>query len=193
MSLCSKKILLGMTGGIACYKIPNLVRLLVKQGAEVQVIMTEAATRFVTPLTLESVSRRPVVVRMFPENEFVGTRHIDLAEWPDVIVIAPATANFLGKMASGISDDLLTTVMCATTRPVLVAPAMNPGMWSNRITQRNFETVTRDLGWESIGPEAGEMACDSSGVGRMSEPEAIFDCVSKLAGGAGSAGSKKKG
>jgi len=190
MSLRSKKILLGMTGGIACYKIPNLVRLLVKQGAEVQVIMTEAATRFVTPLTLESVSQRPVVVRMFPENEYVGTRHIDLAEWPDVIVIAPATANFLGKMACGISDDLLTTVMCATTRPVLVAPAMNPGMWSNKITQRNFKTVTRDLGWESIGPEPGEMACDSSGMGRMSEPEAIFDFVSKLAGGAGR---KKKG
>ena len=189
MSLRSKKVLVGLTGGIACYKAPGVVRLLVKQGAEVQVLMTEAATRFITPLTMESVSQRPVMVRMFPNNEYVGTRHIDLAEWPDIVVIAPATANFMGKMASGISDDLLTTVMCATKRPVLIAPAMNPGMWSNKITQRNFQTLTQDLGWVSVGPEAGEMACDASGVGRMSEPEAIFEAVTGLLGGKGS---KKK-
>ncbi|MBD3332397.1 hypothetical protein GF356_06070 [candidate division GN15 bacterium] len=190
MSLRSKKILVGMTGGIACYKVPNVIRLLIKEEAEVQVVMTEAATRFVTPLTLESISQHPVAVQMFPSDEFVGTRHIDLAEWPDGILIAPATANFLGKVAGGISDDLLTTIMCATKRPVLIAPAMNPGMWSNKITQRNFKTATEVLGWVSVGPDAGDMACESSGMGRMSEPEAIFEAVMGLL--SAKRGAKKK-
>ncbi len=128
MSLKDKKILVGLTGGIACYKTPQLIRLLGKEGASVRVVMTRAAVRFITPLSLETVSGHPVAVELFPEGEFVAVRHIDLAEWPDLIVVAPATANFLGKTANGISDDLLTTVICAAPRPVMVAPAMNPGM-----------------------------------------------------------------
>ena len=173
MSLKGKKILVGLTGGIACYKIPYLVRALRKADAEVQIMMTRAATKFITPLTLETVSGREVAVDMFEEGRFVATRHIDLAEWPDLIVIAPATANFLGKTASGISDDLLTTVVCASPRPIMMAPAMNPQMWNNAVTQRNFKTLL-ELGYLSVDPTEGEMACDHTGVGRMAEPEDIF-------------------
>jgi phosphopantothenoylcysteine decarboxylase/phosphopantothenate--cysteine ligase len=176
MSLQGKKIVVGLTGGIACYKIPILVRLLRKAGAEVQVIMTEAATRFITPLTLESVSDRPVGVELFPKDEFVSTRHIDYSDWAELIVVAPATANFLGKMATGISDDLLTTVVCAHRQPLLIAPAMNPGMWENKVTQKNYEYL-ESLGHKLIDPVEGEMACDHVGVGRMAEPEDIFSRI----------------
>ena len=180
MSLSGKKIIVGMTGGIACYKIPNLVRLLVKQKAEVRVIMTDAATKFITPLTLETVSDNPVAWEMFPDRQYISTRHIDLAEWADLFVIAPATANFFGKVASGVSDDLLTTIVCATAKPVLMAPAMNPQMWHNKVTQRNFAYLTRELGFQSVGPAEGEMACDSWGVGRMVEPDQIFAAVTSF-------------
>ncbi|MEW6413395.1 MAG: bifunctional phosphopantothenoylcysteine decarboxylase/phosphopantothenate--cysteine ligase CoaBC [Candidatus Zixiibacteriota bacterium] len=176
MSLKDKRILIGLTGGIACYKIPYLVRFLWKEKAEVRVIMTEAATRFITPLTLESVSNNPVAVDMFPADRFVGTRHIDMAQWPDLIVVAPATANFMGKVASGISDDLLTTVICASPKPLLIAPAMNPQMWLNKITQRNF-AVLKGLGYGFIGPEEGGTACDHFGIGRMAEPQEIFEVI----------------
>lgn len=177
MSLGGKKITIGLTGGIACYKVPNLVRLLTKQKAEVHVLMTESATKFITPLTLETVSNHPVEWQMFPDAQYVATRHIDLAGWPDLFVIAPATANFLGKVASGISDDLLTTIICATTKPVLMAPAMNPNMWRNKVTQRNYRYLVDELNIQSIGPAQGEMACDDWGVGRMSEPEEIFAAI----------------
>lgn len=188
MPLAGKKIVVGLTGGIACYKIPNLVRLLTKQKAEVRVLMTEAATKFITPLTLETVSNHPVEWEMFPQRQYVATRHIDLAAWPDLIVIAPATANFLGKVASGVSDDLLTTIVCASTRPVLIAPAMNPNMWRNKVTLRNFKYLTGELGYASIGPAEGEMACEDWGVGRMSEPEEIFAAIDAFF----AKGSKKK-
>ncbi len=185
MSLEGKKITVGLTGGIACYKVPYLIRSLIKNGAEVQVVMTEAATKFITPLTLETVSERPVAVRMFPPDEFVATRHIDLGQWADLLVVAPATANFLGKVAAGVCDDLLTTVVCASTCPVMVAPAMNPQMWINPVTQRNVATL-RKLGFRFVGPEKGDMACRESGVGRMSEPEqihaAIENCLGKKSG-----------
>ncbi len=167
-----------MTGGIACYKVPYLIRSLVKDGAEVQVVMTKSATQFITPLTLETVSNHPVAIDMFNDPGPISTRHIDFAEWPDLVVIAPATANFMGKVTSGICDDLLTTIICATKKNVLLAPAMNPNMWSNPITQRNFKTLT-DIGYLSIGPAEGEMACESSGVGRMSEPDEIFEEIKK--------------
>ena len=173
MSLKAKQIVVGLTGGVACYKIPNLVRLLHKDDAVVQVIMTNGATKFITPLTLESVSNRPVAVELFPQGEFVSTRHIDFSDWADLVVVAPATANFLGKMASGISDDLLTTVVCAHKKPILMVPAMNPGMWENPVTQKNYEYLKK-LGHQFIDPDEGEMACDHVGVGRMAEPEIIF-------------------
>jgi phosphopantothenoylcysteine decarboxylase/phosphopantothenate--cysteine ligase len=181
MSLKNKKVLVGLTGGIACYKVPYLVRSLRKAEAEVRVIMTDAATKFITPLTLETVSDNPVAISMFPEGEFVSTRHIDLATWPDLVVIAPATANFLGKMAGGIGDDLLTTIVCATERPILIAPAMNPGMWKHAPTQRNVAYL-REIGVKFVGPATGEMACDSWGEGRMVEPDQIHDAIVEFFG-----------
>lgn len=176
MTIKDKKILVGLTGGIACYKVPNLIRLLTKDGATVKVVMTPASTKFITPLTLETVSNNPVSVEMFPEGKFVATHHIDLAEWPDLVVVAPATANFLGKVANGISDDLLTTVICATPRPVMIAPAMNPTMWNNKITQRNYVSL-KELGCMFIDPVEGDLACEDYGVGRMAEPEQVFDAI----------------
>jgi len=176
MSLRGKKITLGLTGGIACYKVPFLVRDLVRAEAEVQVIMTASATKFITPLTLETVSGRQVETDMFPEGRYVATRHIDLAQDADLIVIVPATANFIGKVASGVSDDLLTTVVCAASVPVMIAPAMNPYMWSNPITQRNCKTL-QDLGYLFVGPDEGEMACEAAGVGRLVEPNELFEAV----------------
>jgi len=182
VSLKDKKILVGLTGGIACYKIPHLIRLLRAERASVRVVMTRAATKFITPLTLETVSNHPVAVEIFPEREFVSARHINLAEWSDLIVVAPATANFLGKVANGISDDLLTTVVCASPRPVMIAPAMNPYMWSNKVTQKNYSYL-KELEYFFIGPGEGEMACDQYGVGRMAEPEQIFGAVKSLISG----------
>ncbi len=179
MSLNGKKVLVGLTGGIACYKVPYLVRFLGKAGVEVRVIMTESATKLITPLTLETVSRHQVYTSMFSEREFVGTRHIDLANWPDLIVVAPSTANFLGKIASGISDDLLTTVVCASPKPMLIAPAMNPGMWNNPVTQRNYGTL-KELGYMFAGPAEGEMAERQFGVGRMVEPQELFETVKQF-------------
>lgn len=176
MSLKDKKVLIGLTGGIACYKIPYLIRLLRKNEVEVRVVMTEGATKFITPLTLETVSDNPVAVEMFPEARYIATRHIDLAQWPDLVFIAPATANFLGKVSSGVSDDLLTTIVCATPRPVIIAPAMNPQMWSNKITQRNYTTLKK-LGYIFIEPDEGDMACEDYGVGRMVEPQQLFEDI----------------
>ncbi|MDF1545348.1 MAG: bifunctional phosphopantothenoylcysteine decarboxylase/phosphopantothenate--cysteine ligase CoaBC [bacterium] len=176
MSAKGKKVIVGLTGGIACYKVPYLVRSLVKGEAEVRVIMTAAAAKFITPLTLETVSENPVALEMFPREGYIATRHIDLAQWADLFVIAPATANFLGKVSSGISDDLLTTVICATTSPVMIAPAMNPQMWHNPITQRNHQAL-KELGYLFVEPSEGEMACHDWGVGRMSEPDDIFEQI----------------
>jgi len=176
MSLKGKRVLVGLTGGIACYKVPYLVRDLHKAGAEIRVIMTKAATRFITPLTLESVSNHPVAVEMFPENEFVSTRHIDLADWPDLVIVAPATANFIGKIASGISDDLLTTVITACRKTLMIAPAMNPGMWAHPATRRNVATL-EEYGYRILGPGEGDMACEHSGLGRMLEPEELFEAI----------------
>ncbi len=187
MSLKGKKVLVGLTGGIACYKVPYLVRDLHRAEAETRVVMTKAATRFITPLTLEAVSNYPVAVEMFPENEFVSTRHIGLGEWPDVVIVAPATANFIGKIASGISDDLLTTVICACQKPVMIAPAMNPGMWAHPATQKNVAFL-KEIGYQILGPGVGDMACDHIGEGRMLEPEELFEAIKTFLG----KGSKKK-
>ncbi|MCK4632533.1 MAG: hypothetical protein KAT79_04640 [candidate division Zixibacteria bacterium] len=177
MSLTGRKITVGLTGGIACYKIPYLIRSLIHEGCEVRVVMTEAATKFITPLTLETVSRNPVATDLFPDQEFVATRHIDMAGWPDLVLIAPATANFIGKIASGISDDLLTTVVCASPRPIMIAPAMNTQMWVNPITQQNAGRL-REFGYLFIGPEEGEMAEPGHvGTGRMSEPDQILAAI----------------
>jgi phosphopantothenoylcysteine decarboxylase/phosphopantothenate--cysteine ligase len=190
MELSGKKVTVGVTGGIAAYKTAYLVRLLVKAGAEVQVIMTEAATKFVTPLTFEALTDRPVAVAMFPEDRFVSTRHIDFAEWPDLFVIAPASADFIAQVANGFCYSLLACVLCATKRKILLAPAMNEGMYTNPAVQKNLQTL-RDLGYLFAEVGVGEMACKSYGPGRMAEPDDIFALVKRELAVAGPLRGKK--
>lgn len=184
MSIRGKKILLGVTGGIAAYKAVFLLRLLKKAGADVKVVMTEAATEFVTPLTFESLSEHPAHVRMFEgEGKSSGTvspiEHIDLAKWPDLIVVAPATQNTLAALAHGRADDLLTTVVSAYRGPVLLAPAMNDVMWENAGTQENMRTLS-ERGFRVAPPEKGDLACGYEATGRMAEPETIFAAIETM-------------
>ena len=172
MSLKNKKIIVGITGGIAAYKTVYLIRLLKQSGAEVRTIMTSSSTKFITLLTIETVSQNPIACEMFPDR-YASTHHIDLAEWADLFVIAPATANCIGKIASGICDDLLSTVICAAQAPIMLAPAMNTTMYLNPITQNNIEYL-KSLDYLFVGPGSGDLACETTGVGRMSEPEKIF-------------------
>ncbi|HKW13493.1 MAG TPA: bifunctional phosphopantothenoylcysteine decarboxylase/phosphopantothenate--cysteine ligase CoaBC [Candidatus Krumholzibacteria bacterium] len=184
MSIRGKKILLGVTGGIAAYKAVFLLRLLKKAGADVKVVMTEAATGFVTALTFESLSEHPVHVRMFEgEGKSSGTvspiEHIDLAKWPDLIVIAPATQNTLAAFAHGRADDLLATVVSAYRGPVMLAPAMNDVMWENAGTQENMRILS-ERGFRVAPPEKGDLACGYEATGRMAEPETIFAAIDTL-------------
>ncbi|HEX6790229.1 MAG TPA: bifunctional phosphopantothenoylcysteine decarboxylase/phosphopantothenate--cysteine ligase CoaBC [Candidatus Krumholzibacteria bacterium] len=181
MSIRGKKILLGVTGGIAAYKAVFLLRLLKKAGADVKVVMTDAATEFVTPLTFESLSEHPVHVHMFEgEGKSSGTvspiEHIDLAKWPDLIVIAPATQNTLAALAHGRADDLLSTVVSAYQGPVMLAPAMNDVMWENAATQENMRVLS-DRGYRVAPPEKGDLACGYEATGRMAEPETIAGAI----------------
>ncbi|PKK82658.1 MAG: bifunctional phosphopantothenoylcysteine decarboxylase/phosphopantothenate--cysteine ligase CoaBC [candidate division Zixibacteria bacterium HGW-Zixibacteria-1] len=178
MSLKDKKIIVGISGGIAAYKTAFLIRLLKKEGADVRAIMTRNATWFITRLTIETLCQHPVAVEMFPEEQYVATHHIDLASWPDLFVVAPATANFIGKVASGVSDDMLTTVVCAAQAPVMIAPSMNSQMYLNPITLQNIEKL-RAVGYIFIDPNVGEMACETTGPGRMAEPEEIVQIIKK--------------
>lgn len=178
MSLKDKKIIVGISGGIAAYKTAFLIRLLKKEGADVRAIMTRNATQFITRLTIETLCQNPVAVEMFPAEQYVATHHIDLASWPDLFVIAPATANFIGKVASGVSDDMLTTVICAAQAPVMIAPSMNSQMYLNPITQQNIDKL-RGAGYIFIDPNVGEMACETYGPGRMAEPEEILQFIKK--------------
>ena len=184
MSIRGKNILLGVTGGIAAYKAVFLLRLLKKVGADVKVVMTEAATGFVTPLTFESLSEHPVHVRMFEgEGKSAGTvspiEHIDLAKWPDLIVIAPATQNTLAAFVHGRADDLLATVVSAYRGPVMLAPAMNDVMWENAGTQENMRILS-ERGFRVAPPEKGDLACGYEATGRMAEPETIFAAIETL-------------
>ncbi len=170
--LNGRKILLGITGGIAAYKAAYLTRVLKRDGADVWVCLTNSGAKFITPLTMETLSQREVLQELFPENRMVGTRHITIAEWADTFVIAPATANILAKMRSGIADDLLTTLLLATAAPVFVAPAMNTRMYEHAATQENI-AVLRSRGVRFIEPGTGKLACETVGKGRMAEPEEI--------------------
>ncbi|MDZ7860677.1 MAG: bifunctional phosphopantothenoylcysteine decarboxylase/phosphopantothenate--cysteine ligase CoaBC [Candidatus Krumholzibacteriota bacterium] len=167
-----RRILLVATGGISLYKSVYLVRLLVRGGARVRVVMTRAATRFVTPLTFETLSSNPVRVELFDQRDTPEIPHIDLAGWAERIIVAPATADFMAKMSAGIADDLASSVVCAAGCPVLVAPAMNEGMWLNPATQRNIKTLRED-NRVIIEPGSGDLACGETGRGRMMEPEDI--------------------
>ncbi len=166
-------VVLGVTGSIAAYKACELVRLFVKNGDDVHVVMTGHACEFVTPLTFRTLSRNPVAIDQFGEPVDWRPAHISLADAADGVVVAPATANILAKMAHGIADDMLSSVLLATRAPILVAPAMNDGMYENVATQANLATL-RERGVRVVDPPSGELACGTSGAGRLAEPSVIF-------------------
>lgn len=175
--LTGKRVVIGVTGGIAAYKACELTRLFVKAGASVRVVMTEHAKEFVQPLTFETLTGNQVYTDQFHKAWEIG--HISLQNFADLTVIAPATANIIGKMASGIADDLLSTTVMAMTTPVLIAPAMNSGMWRNPAAQANMETLkTRSI--RVVGPGTGDLACGISDVGRMAEPIEIFEKAKEI-------------
>jgi len=174
--LTGKRILLIVTGGIAAYKALELIRLLRKAGAGVKVVMTRAAGEFVTPMSLAVLSGEEVHTDLFSLKDETEIGHIQLSRAADLVVVAPATADILAKMAAGISDDLATTLLLATDKRVLVAPAMNVRMWFHPATRRNLDQLSRD-GVLTVGPDAGEMACGEFGPGRMAEPAAIVEAI----------------
>lgn len=169
LALSNKRIVVGVAGGIAAYKSAELVRRLREAGAEVRVVMTAGATRFITPLTLQALSGQPVRTELFDVAAEAAMGHIELARWADAVLIAPASANTLARLAQGLADDLLSTVCLATRAPLLVAPAMNQAMWDNAATQANLATL-RARGVRVCGPGVGSQACGENGPGRMLEP-----------------------
>ena len=171
-----KNILLGITGGIAAYKSASFARLLIKSGYDVRVIMTASAQAFITPLTLQALTGNQVHIDLLDESAELGMGHIELAKWADLLIIAPATANTIAKLAMGIADDLLTTVCLATMAPILVAPAMNQQMWQHPSVKLNLQTLT-DYDYEIIQPASGEQACGDIGEGRLPEPEQLLEYV----------------
>lgn len=174
----NRRVLVGVTGGIAAYKSPELVRRLIDRGCDVRVVMTRGAGAFITPLTLQAVSGHPVHEHLLDADAESGMGHIELARWAELVVVAPATANFIARIAQGQADDLLTTLVLATTAEVAVAPAMNRQMWLHPATQANLDILrSRDI--RIIGPGSGDQACGETGPGRMTEPEEI---ASLLAG-----------
>lgn len=179
-------IIVGVTGGIAAYKSALLVRELVKAGDEVQVVMTRSATEFITPLTMSALSRRPAIVDMFPPAGGVSTdqwtRHIELGVWADVMLIAPATANTIAKIAHGFADNFLTTLVLALRGPLIVAPAMDVDMWLNEATQRNVAAL-RESGCIIIEPDTGELASGLSGPGRLPDPDVILRSLREVLAG----------
>lgn len=180
--LSGARVVVGVTGGIACYKAATLVSRLAQAGADVTVLMTDAATRFVTPLTFESLSGRPVYTSIWQPTEDHDAQHVALARAADLMIISPATAHTIGKLAAGLCDDIVTVVATALPRatPVLVAPSMNAEMWDHPMTQENLAKIQRVLGYHRVGPEVGWQACRTTGAGRMSEPEAIVEAAAAL-------------
>ena len=178
-NLADYEILLGITGGIAAYKSAVLCSQLVQRQASVTVAMTEHAQQFVGKLTFSTLSGREVYTDLFETPEVYDAKHIDLTRRVDLIVVAPATANFVAKLAHGICDDLLSTLLCSADGNVLLAPAMNVRMWNHSATVRNIEQVRRD-GCQIIGPESGSLACGDVGEGRMAEPEDIVTRIEEI-------------
>lgn len=175
--MAAKRILLGITGGIAAYKSAELVRLLKKAGHEVRVVMTRGAEAFVTPLTFQALSGEPVRTSLLDPEAEAGMGHIELAKWADRVLVAPASADFLARLAHGMADDLLTTVCCATEAPIAVAPAMNQAMWKNHRTQRTMALLAEDPQISIWGPDQGEQACGDTGPGRMLEAASLAEHV----------------
>ena len=176
-------VLLGITGGIAAYKTPDLVRRLKGRGADVQIVMTVSAEEFVTETALQAVSGRPIRSNLWDKEAEASMSHIELARWADVVLIAPATAEIMARLASGAASDLLTTLCLATEAPIAVAPAMNHVMWKNPAVQANRRTL-EERGVRILGPDVGSQACGETGAGRMLEPDAIAEivCGPELAG-----------
>ncbi len=174
--LNGKHIVIGVTGGIAVYKVVDVVSRLKKLGAEITIIMTKHATEFVTPLTFRSLSLNYVVVDMFEEPKTWNVEHISIAQRADLFLMAPATANIIGKMAHGIADDMVSTVVMATKAPIWIAPAMNTGMYTNPVVQKNIKELT-SLGYRFIEPDSGRLACGDIGVGKLASPERIVETI----------------
>ncbi|WP_282192558.1 bifunctional phosphopantothenoylcysteine decarboxylase/phosphopantothenate--cysteine ligase CoaBC [Romboutsia ilealis] len=177
--LKNKTVVIGVSGGIAVYKTLDVISRLRKLGVNVNVIMTKSATEFVTPLSFQSLSQNYVVCDMFEDPKTWDVEHVSLAKRADVFLIAPATANVIGKIANGIADDMLTTTVMATKAKVLIAPAMNTNMYENPILQRNINTL-KELGYNFVEPESGRLACGDTGKGKLASPEIIVDEVVKL-------------
>lgn len=174
--LVDRRILLGLTGGIAAYKAADLARALIKEGADVQVVMTKAATHFISPTTLQALTGKPVFTNMWDNRIANGMAHIELSRDRDLIVVAPATADFMAKLVHGGADDLLATLCVARDCPLMVAPAMNRQMWENPATRRNVQQLRED-GVIIEGPASGDQACGENGMGRMSEPDQIVESI----------------
>ncbi|MCE5335267.1 MAG: bifunctional phosphopantothenoylcysteine decarboxylase/phosphopantothenate--cysteine ligase CoaBC [Desulfobacteraceae bacterium] len=177
--LQGKSILLGVSGGIAAYKAAELVRMFVRENASVHVVMTAGARQFVTPLTFQTLSSNPVGTDLFNLESESRISHIHKARIPDLVVLAPATANLIAKMAAGMADDLLTTILLATTAPVLVCPAMNVKMWEHPATRRNMKTLG-ELGYKVVDPGVGSLACKEEGTGRLAELSDIFEAACRV-------------
>jgi phosphopantothenoylcysteine decarboxylase/phosphopantothenate--cysteine ligase len=178
-SLAGREIVVGVCGGISAYKAATLVSRLVQSGAGVTVAMTKAARRFVTALTFESLTARQVFTSTWESASYHDPQHLRLTEAADLFIIAPATANIIGKIAHGLADDLVSTMVMSTDCPVLIAPAMNTRMWENKIVQTNVQTLVK-AGYPMVGPGEGWLACRTVGAGRMAEPEEIFAAALKL-------------
>ena len=178
-SLAGKKIVLGVSGSIAAYKAADLVRLCTKAGAEVKVVMTQAASEFITPLTMQTLSGNPVAMTLLDADEEAAMGHIKLARWADWVLIAPATANTIAGLAQGRTEDLLSALCLATTVPIALAPAMNNKMWTNKATQANLAVIA-ERGMHLLGPASGDQACGEQGEGRLLEPEQILAELSQL-------------
>jgi len=174
--LDQKEVLFGITGGIAAYKAADIVRLLIKKGCSVTVVMTESAKQFITPLTFEALTGKKVYSDLFNPHAPEAMAHIELARKTDILLIAPATANIIGKAATGIADDLLSCLFLTTTKPIMIAPAMNSYMYLNPVVQQNIASLKK-RGVKTIGPEKGELACGDEGPGRLADSESIIDAV----------------
>ncbi|MCH7618829.1 MAG: bifunctional phosphopantothenoylcysteine decarboxylase/phosphopantothenate--cysteine ligase CoaBC, partial [Candidatus Marinimicrobia bacterium] len=177
MKLAGRNIILGVTGGIAIYKSASLLRRLkVEEGAEVQVIMSSSALKFMTPLIFETFSGKPVWTNLFSDSEMVGVRHVDISEWADALLICPATANVIGKAANGIADDLLSTVICDAGTKSIFAAAMESGMYNNPVVKENVKRL-KDAGFGFIEPETGALASGAEGIGRLADEDTIIQSL----------------
>ena len=179
LSLSNKQIILGVTGGIAAYKAAELCRLLIKAGADVRVVMTPSAAEFITPLTFQALSGNRVHIELLDEEAEAAMGHIELARWADLVLIAPASANFIARLSQGRAEDLLSTLCLATNAPIAVAPAMNQAMWRNQNTQDNLQQL-KQKNITVLGPASGEQACGDVGLGRMLEPEEIAQAAAAM-------------